>query len=144
MRYSMWKWQIPGYSQEVWSSDIYDQSLILVWVQKTVLSYKVSKKRPGQKTQRPLWCGRVVQTPQSEMEMACVRPHSRELVFFCEFPTCEDTSQDTLSASLQTVGRELCMLQIFKNIKLILLFNSIVCGVKLIKCGNKPRWINFM
>jgi hypothetical protein len=34
--------------QEAWSSDIYEQSLILIRVQKTGHSYESQQKRPGQ------------------------------------------------------------------------------------------------
>jgi hypothetical protein len=37
-------------SQEVWSSDIYKQSLILVWVQKTGHSYESQQKKARSKT----------------------------------------------------------------------------------------------
>jgi hypothetical protein len=37
-------------SREVWSSDIYDQSLILIWVQKTGHSYESQKKKARSKT----------------------------------------------------------------------------------------------
>jgi hypothetical protein len=36
--------------QEVWSSDTYEQSLILVWVQKTGHSYESQQKKPRSKT----------------------------------------------------------------------------------------------
>jgi hypothetical protein len=36
--------------QEVWSSDIYEQSLILVWVQKTGHSYESQQKEARSKT----------------------------------------------------------------------------------------------
>jgi hypothetical protein len=36
--------------QEVWSSDIYEQSLILIWVQKTGHSYESQQKKARSKT----------------------------------------------------------------------------------------------
>jgi hypothetical protein len=73
--------------QEVWSSDTYEQSLILVRVQKTGHAYKSQRKSQVRNSlfflrmrtsHGPLWRCWVVQTSQWD-GMACIIPDRREL-----------------------------------------------------------------
>jgi hypothetical protein len=111
--------------QEVWSSDIYEQSLILVWVQKNGHSYERQQKKARSKTRFAHECEqRKAHYDVSGRSNFPIRdgngiyPSALEGtgIFFL-FPTCEDTSHlqaDTLNKLANR--RELCTLQILNHI----------------------------